>query len=147
MKKAAPKFGFVLGLMSALFHASMCLLERIKHKIPLNKRTIKFFMLFISGAISSLPMSLMAEAQEQNLMKLFFFPLAFRCLFDKLFESGVIPTFKHGDILSYVLVNSLVSYVWTYEKYSNSPSLSKSIDQYTRVKQLEKRFFHNMTTV
>ena len=117
--------------MSAVFHFCICIFERIKERIPLSPELAKFCVLFISGAISSLPMSLL-NSTEQNLLKLFFFPLAFRCFFDKMLELGFMPRLKGGDIISYVLASSVIGYVWTYEKYSDSLSMSKAVDMYTQ---------------
>ena len=80
-------------------------------------------------------------------MKLFFFPLAYRCLCDKLLEKGWLPKFKHGDILGYMLASGCIGFVWSMEKYSDSPAMKKAVDLYTRENRWEQRVHWNQSTV
>ena len=74
---------------------------------------------FIAGMFSSLPMAYIMNEKEQNIMKLFFFPLASRAFVDKMLQSGFLPEIKrHGDIVGYVLVASICGVVQILEKYS-----------------------------
>ena len=75
--------------------------------------------MFIAAALSALPAILGMNSKEQQLLKLFVFPLMFRCLFTKLFEAKLLPTFKHGDVVGYMLTTFFYGYVVTCEQYSN----------------------------
>lgn len=78
-----PKFGLAFGLMSALFHVALCISERLKDKVGLSPKTFKTVAIVVAGFMSSLPINMVTK-QEQNLLRLFFYPLAWRCLFGKL---------------------------------------------------------------
>lgn len=69
--------------------------------------------MIIAAVISIVPLLTGLQPNEQNLLKLIFYPLAFRCLFDKIVEKGWITPFKHGDILAYVLANICVGFTYT----------------------------------
>lgn len=59
MLKNAPKFACAFGLMSVLYRCVMCLLERIKDKVPVSKKVFRLMTLFFAGAIASLPINFM----------------------------------------------------------------------------------------
>lgn len=66
----------------------------------------------IAGMFSSLPMAYIMNAKEQNIMKLFFFPLATRCFVDKMLQTGYLPEMKrHGDIVGYLIAASVIGIV------------------------------------
>jgi hypothetical protein len=69
--------------------------------------------MMIAAIASVVPILTGLQPNEQNLIKLIFYPLAFRCLFDKIVELGWITPFKHGDILAYVLANICVGFTYT----------------------------------
>ena len=113
LTKSIPRFGLAIGLMSGVFQLVMCLLHKLKrkHNKLLNwlKRPIAYL---IAGLLSGLPMALIMNAKEQNIMKLFFFPLASRCVVDKLLERGYLPTMqRHGDIVGYAIVAGVIGAV------------------------------------
>ena len=63
------------------------------------------------------------------ILKLLFFPVFWRCLCSFLIERKVIPTLKkHGDILAYMLLSSVIGYCVIFEAWS-SP-LNKSVAHY-----------------
>lgn len=128
--------------MSSCYHISMCLIERIKDKVPIKRKLLRAIILFISGCVSSIPLNWL-DNQEQSLLKLFFFPLAYRCLVDKLRMKGVIPDIKHGSVLGYVLSAGIIGFVWTMEKYSDSPAMKKAVDMYVRESHYEQRVHWN----
>ena len=84
----------------------------------------------LAAIVCVLPLALGLHKSEKNLVKLMFFPLAFRCLCNLLMEVGLIPTFKHGDILGYMLSCYAVVYSYVLERNSCSPSVTKMIYQY-----------------
>ena len=48
------------------------------------------------------------------MFKLFIFPLAFRCLTDKLLELGILPNLGYfGTIASYMLINTVIGYTYS----------------------------------
>ena len=65
---------------------------------------------FIAAMISVIPLFIGLQDKEKNLMKLFFFPLAFRCLSNKTIEIGLVPRPKHGDILAYGIFAYLIGF-------------------------------------
>ena len=73
---------------------------------------------FIAGLISAIPLAFGFDAKEQNLLKLFIYPLALRCFGDKMLELGYLPTLPYGSILSYMAVNSVITYGYTVESHS-----------------------------
>jgi hypothetical protein len=77
---------------------------------------------------------------------LIFYPLAFRCLFDKIVEKGWITPFKHGDILAYVLANICVGFTYTQERQSCPPSLFSMVEIYSQMGAPEFRLQANMKT-
>ena len=97
----------------------------------------------VAAWFASLPMSLIMNQSEQNILKLFFFPLACRCFVDKMLEIKVLPTFKkHGDILGYLICAGCIGVMQITEKYSNSPSMHKMVQIYNRLTPSELRYFN-----
>lgn len=70
----------------------------------------------IAAMASAIPIVQGLQDNEQNLVKLLFYPLAFRCLFDKLFEKGWLRKFKHGDIIGYVIANIFITFTYQQER-------------------------------
>ena len=90
--------------------------------------------------ISSLPIGLIKTKQEQNLIKLLCFPLAFRCLFDKLFEKKWLPYMgKHGGIIGYMLTASIIGVTFSFEKMSMAPSMDRMVRNYSHQAKPEDR--------
>ena len=67
--------------------------------LKLTEKTMCMLAAFISGLF----LSFQVQKGEKNLLKLLFYPLAFRCLCDKLLDIGFVSKFKHGDILVYMV--------------------------------------------
>jgi len=113
MTKSIPRFGLAIGLMSGVFQLAMCLLNKMKRKYKNFFNWLKKPIAnLIAGLLSGLPMALIMTSKEQNIMKLFFFPLACRCFVDTLLKRGYIPKMqRHGDILSYVIISSVIGAV------------------------------------
>ena len=95
------------------FHATMCLLRRLGRK---KKKQFAFGLsnrqaAFMAAVMSVIPIVAGMEQKEQNLFKLLFFPLAFRCGFDALLKAGYMPRLsRHGDILAYMIVCFFISH-------------------------------------
>jgi len=139
-----PKFGLAFGMMSALFNLTLCIAERFKDKVALKPKTFKTVAFLIAGFISSLPINLVSK-QEQNLLRLFFYPLAWRCFYDKLKELGIVPKVKHASVLFYMIHALHIGYTYTYEKQSIG-SLNGAIDSYTQFSRHSNRIFWNIST-
>ena len=101
---------------------------------------------FIAGLISAIPLAYGLDAKEQNLLKLFVYPLACRCVCDKLLEKGYLPTLPGGSILSYMAVNSVITYGYTVERHSQPKSMYRMIDTYARLSDVENRFMNVFRT-
>ncbi len=140
--KSIPRYGLAVGLISGVFQLVLCLMHQIKKRVRtelINKQTAYL----IAGLLSGVPMGLIMNNKEQNIMKLFFFPLACRCFVNKLLENGTIPTLKkHGDILGYVIVASVIGAVQITEKYSSSPTMYGMVQQYNQLTHSELKLFH-----
>ena len=65
--------------------------------------------------VSVIPLFLGLNEKEKNLMKLFFFPLAFRCFSNKTIEIGLVPRPRHGDILAYGIFAFLIPFTTLIE--------------------------------
>ena len=73
--------------------------------------------------MSTFPLIFGLERGELSLVKLFIFQLAFRCVTNKLIERGLIPKFKHGDILAFAIVDYAAIYCSLMEKQSLGPEI------------------------
>ena len=104
----------------------MCLLRRIKKqlKLKISKQNVAF----VSAIAGTLPLIIGLQSQEIRLLKLILFPLAFRCLTEKLLAQGIIPSVKGGTIISYMLACYALSYCYVLETRSGS-SVQSMIDQ------------------
>ena len=132
LKKEAPRFALGVGLLSAIFHAVMCSLTRLKHlseKQILKRLLSNKFCHMIAGMASAIPIVLIMNPQEQNLLKLFFFPLAFRCLVDKLLQLKLLPNLgtNFGSVISYMLVTTIIGFTYTFESFSLAPSMYRLV--------------------
>ena len=72
-----PRFGLVIGLISALFHLAFCIYRRLRSKKENKKqrKVGKMASTFIAGLISSMPLILGLTTSEQKLVKLFMLPV------------------------------------------------------------------------
>ena len=100
----------------------------------------------IAAFTSVLPLAVGLQPGEQNLLKLLFFPLAFRCLCDKLMETGLVPKFKHGDILFYMLCGVFCSYTYMIEHSSCPGGMYRMVDNYAKLDLTESRTWRLAST-
>ena len=84
---------------------------------------------FIAAMVSVIPLYFGLQDKEKNLMKLFFFPLAFRCLSNKTIEIGLIPRPNHGDILAYGIFVWFMGFGTLIEWNSCSASIKQNIQK------------------
>ena len=78
--------------------------------------------------ISALPI-LGLRNNEQVLLKLLFFPVAWRCFWQKIVNKRIVPRVeRHGEILAYMTFSFIIGYCVCAEAYS-SP-LNKIIYHY-----------------
>ena len=64
---------------------------------------------------------------------MFLYPLVWRCIWWKLFDSGV-PHIKApgvGATLGYLGVGGMIGYAWLFEPWSANRSMNSMVDQYT----------------
>lgn len=138
-----PRFGAILGSCAITFHLMMCFIRRLgkrygkKWPFKMTEKTASFTAAFLSV----LPIVLGLQRSEMDLLKLIFFPLAWRCLVDKLIEMGFMPKFKHGDILAYMITNCLTPYTYLLERHSCAPMLHKAVRSYSRDPRWENRIY------
>ena len=129
MKTEVPKFGVTLGVTAAVYHLIICLLKRLnklskdRRYRDITKRSMCTFAAFISGLFLSANLA----NGEKNLLKLLFYPLAFRCLSDKLLDIGLVPKFKHGDIAVYMIFGFFCAFSTLIEWNSCPDNLRKTI--------------------
>eukprot|EP00347_Sterkiella_histriomuscorum_P006292 403353327 len=121
-----PKFGIVVGLFSALYKATRCLLNKYMPKLD---RSLK---LYIAGMVSSLAI-LIASPGEQSILKLLIYPRAFECLYQLLCEKGYLIKFKHGDILFYAFQVIAITYNYILEPPNMPKGFNRTIDQYSQL--------------
>lgn len=123
MKYHVPRFGLIIGSVSGIFYILMCLQHRAK--ILKNRRGQA---IFLAAMISSLPMMGLRK-NEQGLVKLLFFPIAWRCFCQILLTKRIIPSFsRHGDIFTYMCLSWIIGWCMIFEGYS-SP-LNKAVAHY-----------------
>ena len=119
-----PKFGVVVGLFSALYKITRCLLNKYFPDMNVALKT------YISGMVSSLAL-LIASPGEQSILKLLIYPRAFECLFQLLCDKGYIKKFKHGDILFYAFQVIAVTYNYILEPPNLPRGFNRTIDSYS----------------
>lgn len=142
------RFGITTGSTATVFHGVLCILRRIgkkkglRYALDISRR----MAIIIASLFSSLPLLYGLQDNELNLLKLIFYPLAFRCVFDKAVELGWVTPFKHGDIIAYVCFNVWVAFTYTQERQSCPPSLYKMIEIYSQMKVPEFRMYSTMKT-
>ena len=148
MRFDVPRFGAIFGSVAAIFHLTLCFLrrsgKRSGQKWP-AKMTDKMAS-FLAAFLCTLPMVLGLDSTETTLVKLVFYPLAWRCFYSKLIEVGLLPTFKHGDVLGYMLACFLVPYTYTMEPRSCSPPIHKMVLHYSRDPRWENRVYDIVKT-
>ena len=84
----------------------------------------------LAAFISALPAIVGFSAKEQQFLKLFLFPLVFRCLCNKAQETKLLPDIPYGSVVAYVVVCSFYGYFYGVEWYSNVPAMTKMIDSW-----------------
>ena len=95
----------------------------------------------LAAFISTMPLVIGLQSGEQNLLKLLFFPLAFRCLCNKIMEIGLVSQFKHGDIVFYMLCGVFCSYTYMIEHDSCPNGIYRMVDGYAKMSRFEKRTY------
>ena len=76
--------------------------------------------MFVAAFLSAIPVIVGFSSREQSLFKLLIFPLVWRCIVSKAMDLGLLPTLnRHGDILGYVIVTTIVGFCFSTEGYSN----------------------------
>ena len=129
MRWEVPRFGAIFGSAAAIFHLALCFLRRCGKRQARTwpKGLTEKSACLLAALVCVLPIALGLQKNEKNLVKLIFFPLAFRCLSNLLMEVGLVPTFKHGDILGYMFSCYAVVYSYVLERHSSSPAVSKMV--------------------
>ena len=144
-----PRFGVTFGLAAALFHLAICLLRRLGKrsgtKWPLKMSDVQAY--FVAAFACSFPIVFGLQKNELSLVKLVFFPLAFRCITDKLLEAGILPKFVGGDILGYMLVCCFCPYSYMLEYHSCPPAISRMIFTYCDENAWESRSYNILRSV
>lgn len=125
LKYEIPRFGLVVGLISSVFMMVMCAIKR-----NLKSRVKRKWAMLLAAFLSALPVVIGMNDKEQNLLKLLLYPLLWRCVFTKLFEMKWLPTFKHGDILAYVISTFYFGHVSVFEVYSNNRPMFYAVANY-----------------
>ena len=119
-----PKFGLVIGLLSGLFKLTRCILNRDAFSQVDGRLKI-----FLQGIICSLALQL-ASKSDLAMLKLMIYPRVIECIYHYLRDQGVIPVFKHGDILLYGVQVMFITYSYVFEKDNIAKGLSNQIASY-----------------
>ena len=133
MRWEVPRFGAIFGSAAALFHLALCFFRRWGKSQArvwpkgLTERSASF----LAALVCVLPL-VGLQKNESNIVKLIFFPLAFRCLCNTLIEVGLIPAFKHGDILGYMIGSFVVPFAYQLERISTPAAVYKMVHTYAR---------------
>lgn len=117
-----PRFGLAWGSAAGLFYLLCCLNARLK--FPEKKAFV------VSALISTIPLLVCLTSKEQALLKLLIYPLAARAFGDAILSQKGCPKLsRHGDILGYFVVSSIIGLTFMVEKISNP--MTSMIDNYT----------------
>ena len=81
------------------------------------------------------------KSDEMKIVKLLFYPLAYRCICDKALEIGLVSPFKHGDIMFYMVSTTLWGYSYMLENRAGS-SVYNIVDGYTSFDYYWKRNYY-----
>ena len=127
MSYEVPRFGLSIGLVSSIYMGVMCCLRRTLGKKINRKRAMAF-----AAFLSAIPIVVGLNKKELSLFKLLIYPLMYRCLVTKLIELGLIPTFKHGDILGYVVTTFFYGFCQICESHSHQPQMYNMVKQYAQ---------------
>ena len=92
----------------------------------------------MAAFFSSIALVIGLQPGEISLLKLLFYPLAFRCLCHKVLEIGLVKERKHGDILVYMIVAFFCGYTYSIEMGSCPKNFYKIIDGYAKLDAYEK---------
>ena len=96
----------------------------------------------VSGFLSAVSIYFIMNKKEQSLIKLLLFPLAFRCLFEKILQMGLLPNWGGpGAVLSYVIFNFVFALNFVLELYSLEPAMNRMVTSYTKLRWDEARAF------
>ena len=99
-------------------------------------------MCMAAALVSGLFLSSQLQNGEKNLMKLLFYPLAFRCLCDKILDVGLVSQIRHGDILVYMIFGFFCAFSTLIEWNSCPDGLRQTIQHsFTRMTYFECRSF------
>lgn len=108
------RFGLVTALTATTFHSVLCLLRRLgksnghKYVFNLGRR----IAIVLAAMASSVPLYVGLQPNEQNLIKLIFFPLAFRCVVATLTDCGFKQP-KHAEIYAYFVIAWFTGWAYT----------------------------------
>lgn len=124
------RFGLMCGLFSFLFKFTRYLIRKFKISISLDKEV------FIAAAMSSLSLFL-ADARDQNLLKVFVLPRAAEAFYSILVEKGIISPIKYGTQIMNMSVLFVISYNFLFEPHNMPPSFMKTLYTYSNRTQGE----------
>ena len=89
-KDDIPRFGGTLGMVSALFHFMVCIMNRLTKDKKWTEKQKSRITFFVAAFISSIPLVVGLQPGELSLLKLLFYPLAYRCVCNKFLEIGLV---------------------------------------------------------
>ena len=134
-----------------MFHLLLCIMKQLRRRKKgqrwfLNMSDEMACMIAAFGSGTVLAAGL--QPGEMNLLKLFFIPLAWRCFCDKMMDIGLIPRFKHGDILVYMIIGFFCSFSTLVEWNSCPDPMRKTIQHtFCRMQPFESRSFSVANTM
>ena len=140
MKYHVPRFGLIIGSVSFLFYLLMCFHHR--GKFLKNRRGQA---IFVAAMISALPI-IGLKKNELGLVKLLFFPVAWRCFCQIMLKKKIVPSIsRHGDILTYMALSWIIGMCMVFEAYS-SP-LNKAVSTYATFTPVFMRYMQTFKTM
>ena len=139
--KDIPRFAFTFGATAAVFHLILCVFRRLgkyRGRKWFARMTDKAVCL-IAAFIATIPLAIGLEARELNVLKMLFFPMAFRCICDMLLAKKIVPKFVFGDVLAYMCATYFMTYCGNFETHSCPPGIQKMADNYSKQTKFEMR--------
>ena len=139
--KDIPRFALTFGATAVVFHLILCVFKRLG-----KRKGQKWFLKMtdkkvctIAAFFATLPLAIGLQPNEINVLKMLFFPMMFRCIFDTLLAQQIVLKLEFGSVLAYMLVTFIAAYTGGLETHSCPDSMTKMMKNYSKLDRYEQR--------